>query len=446
MSIVATAEPAEAARPRALPAGGLRFCLRHPATLPRWFLSRRYRRAVELRKHVWKLRQHQRDILKPAALTAVDGAITAFDALLRAAPDRAALEQGTKAFEEAANKWLIPYPNASIRENVEVFLVAIGVAMGIRTFFLQPFKIPTGSMQPTLYGTHFTDLRDAPPGAVPGPLGRFAAAIFKGDIYHELIAEEDGEVADVRPVSPFLKFISRQDVVLRYAGGRQVTETIWFSPVDGNGGDLRKGLGAVVGRDEPTPFLPLLPGQPFKKGDVLLRMKDSAGDHLFVDRVTYNFRKPERGEIIVFETRGIRALPQDQFYIKRMVGLGGETLRLGDDRHLVVDGRRLDATTPHFERVYAFAGPPRDSHFSGHVNGEVGRAAKPFVNWSGIAFHFPDARTDYQVPPEHYVVMGDNTMNSYDSRGWGSVHGHRVIGKYCFVWWPFTERWGTRPK
>ena len=54
--------------------------------------------------------------------------------------------------EKAANKWLKPYPHAAWRENVEVLLVALAVAMGIRTFFLQPFKIPTGSMQPTLYG------------------------------------------------------------------------------------------------------------------------------------------------------------------------------------------------------------------------------------------------------------------------------------------------------
>ncbi len=54
--------------------------------------------------------------------------------------------------EDAANKWLKPYPNAAWRENVEVLLVALAVAMAIRTFFLQPFKIPTGSMQPTLFG------------------------------------------------------------------------------------------------------------------------------------------------------------------------------------------------------------------------------------------------------------------------------------------------------
>src|SRR5262245_19979798 len=43
-------------------------------------------------------------------------------------------------------------PFAELRENVEVFLVAAIVAMAVRTFFVQPFKIPTGSMQPTLYG------------------------------------------------------------------------------------------------------------------------------------------------------------------------------------------------------------------------------------------------------------------------------------------------------
>ncbi|MEI9864457.1 MAG: S26 family signal peptidase [Limisphaerales bacterium] len=56
--------------------------------------------------------------------------------------------------EFAANKWIKPYPHSAWRENIEVLLVALSVAMAIRTFFLQPFKIPTGSMQPTLYGVN----------------------------------------------------------------------------------------------------------------------------------------------------------------------------------------------------------------------------------------------------------------------------------------------------
>ncbi|HMO64153.1 MAG TPA: signal peptidase I, partial [Verrucomicrobiota bacterium] len=308
------------------------------------------------------------------------------------------------------------------------------------------FKIPTGSMQPTLYGLHFEDLRNRPDVKVPGPLGRVAAAVLKGDIYHELTAKADGEVVTIRPRRPLL-FISRQDIVLRYReGGRtwDETETLWFSPVDGNGGDLARGLvSGVVGWTAPSAFHPLLAGQPFKKGDTLLRMRDSAGDHLFVDRVTYNFRPPRRGEIIVFETEGIAGLQPGQFYIKRLVGLGGERLRLGDDRHLVVDGRRLDATTPHFEGVYSFTGPPADSQFSGHVNGRVGRTARP---WASLAPLFPDESAEVFVPPRRLFVMGDNTLNSLDSRVWGDFAEEKVIGRYCFVWWPFTGRWGTRPE
>ena len=62
-------------------------------------------------------------------------------------------------------------------------------------------------------------------------------------------------------------------------------------------------------------------------------MKVHAGDHLFVDRLTYNFRKPQRGEIVVFETRGIKNPDKcglrscrTQFYIKRLVGSGRRDL------------------------------------------------------------------------------------------------------------------------
>ena len=46
----------------------------------------------------------------------------------------------------------------------------------------------------------------------------------------------------------------------------------------------------------------------FHQGEPILRFKETTGDHLFVDRYTYNFRKPERGEIVVFKTRGIQEI------------------------------------------------------------------------------------------------------------------------------------------
>ncbi len=435
-------QDAPAAPPR-LPAGGFRFCLRHPVLLARWFISRRFRHAVEVRKHLWKIRNFQADELGPAALSGIDAGIATFDALLRSNAPLAKLAGGLDALENTAQKWLRPYANASMRENVEVFLVAIGVAMAIRTFFLQPFKIPTGSMQPTLYGLHFEDLRERPEEKVPGLPGRIAAAVLRGDFYHEIVAEADGVVAGVLPRKSIL-LVGYQDVVLRYTqGGRtwDKTHRVWFSPVDGHGGDLMRGLQSVVGWTKPMPFLPVMPNQRFRKGEVLMRLKDSSGDHLFVDRLTYNFRPPRRGEIVVFETRGTRIRQQDQFYIKRLVALGGETVRLGDDRHLVINGKRLDATTPHFEKVYSFTGPAADSTYSGHVNDKVAEQ----YGRAGLAPEFEDGDLEVVLPKGRYMVMGDNTLNSLDSRAWGHFAATNVVGKYCFVWWPFTSRWGTRP-
>src|ERR1044071_6339752 len=117
-----------------------------------WFLSRPVRHATHMRKHVRKILSAQRDLLTPQAIDAVSKAMEATDQACRNSIDRKTLEAQMTKLEETANKWLKPYPSAGMRENIEVLLVAIAVAMGIRTFFLQPFKIPTGSMQPTLYG------------------------------------------------------------------------------------------------------------------------------------------------------------------------------------------------------------------------------------------------------------------------------------------------------
>ena len=173
-----------------------------------------------------------------------------------------------------------------------------------------------------------------------------------------------------------------------------------------------------------------------------MKLKLNSGDHLLVDRLTYNFRRPERGEIFVFKTRGIPDLPQDQLYIKRLVGLPGEKLRIGNDRHLVVDGRRLDASIRHFESVYTFSTPGTQNPYLGHINNQVATQYKRF----GLAPLFENQTVEFRVGTDRYMAMGDNTLNSYDSRGWGDVPQANVIGKCWFVYWPLTDRfgWGYR--
>jgi signal peptidase I len=384
-----------------------------------WFLSPTIRHAGAMHNHVRKLLNHQRDILAPPAVAAIDGSLGELQKSIDENGEKKELEKQMENVEKVANKWLKPYPHPAWRENVEVLLVALAVAMGIRTFFLQPFKIPTGSMQPTLYGVESANLLAEPHSKIPTGWTR-VCDWFKGISYIHIVAENDGAFQGAEPPVRFLIFNLKQTL---YMGSRAYT--IWFPPDYGN-----RNLEARAG---------LSPGQPFHVGDDIVKLQISAGDHLFVDRVTYNFRPPERGEIIVFETKGIPeekrerfGIPGDQFYIKRLVALGGERVQLGADRHLIINGKRLDASTPHFEKVYGF-GPrdePRESHYSGHVS-------TPF-----LAPFFQDKPEGVQLPKGHFMPMGDNTMNSLDSRAWGYIPATYVIGKSFFGYWPFTDRFG----
>ncbi len=394
----------------------------------KWFTSGTVRHAVAMRRHVHKLLRHQIDILSPQAVSALQSAMADIDKTVAAQPDKEALTREMESLEKAANKWLRPYPNHAWRENVEVLLVALAVAMGIRTFFLQPFKIPTGSMQPSLYGVTSTPDYSRPPISgsqsmvqIPGAWQRMKE-FFLGVSYVNLKAEADGELERVNQPFKILIFNIYQTLVI---GGK----THWiFSPPDYGGSTLEARAGLRLGTS-------------YSKGDDVVRMRVVSGDHLFVDRVTYNFRKPTRGEIIVFETRGIQGLQQDQFYIKRMVAMGGETVQVGDDRHIRINGKRLDASDPYFQNVYTFKTNqvPQDSVYSGHVNQTV---AESYGLRGPISPNFYDGARTFTVRSNCYMVMGDNTVNSLDSRAWGDFPATNVIGKSFFVYWPLTDRFG----
>lgn len=393
----------------------------------RWFISRTVRHATEMHRQVRKLINHQRDLLGQQAIDGITKSNNALEAALEAGVDAEALKKQMDDLEKAANKWLKPYPNAAIRENIEVFLVAIAVAVGIRTFFLQPFKIPTGSMQPTLYGVMPPPPYQGGPGnesdlVIPNHLERLWEFWTRGVSYFHQVAGVPGRIEEIRPPVKFLLFNLWQN----YRIGDHWQKVWW--PED----KLFQRAGLKDQYDH-------IQSPQFQTGDDVIRIKIYSGDHLFVDRFTYNFRRPERGEIIVFATAGTHIAEQDQFYIKRLIALGGENVSIGDDQHVVINGRRLDASTPHFANVYTFdPNKPGEGRYFGHVNGETGaRVGRP-----GLAPLFPNAQTVYKVPDNAYLAMGDNTLNSYDSRGWGPVPEENVIGKSFFVYWPISKRFG----
>jgi len=383
--------------------------------LIRWFLSHTVRQAVELRKHVLKLVRAQKDIMAPQAVAAITEASDQLLKVLHSGAKSEAIQKETTQFESVANKWIPPYPAAAWRENVEVLLVAVAVAMAIRTFFLQPMKIPTGSMQPTLYGLTYQNLKGDPTVEIPGFFQRRIDAWFRGISYYHIVAKNEGtfRILDNQPRSVF-PLINRQRFQL---GGDRYS--VWFP---GEKFFLEAGI---------------MNGQTFSKGEDIVKMKVTSGDHLFVNRLTYNFRKPERGEIIIFETRGIDRLPQDTFYIKRLVGLGGDCIRITDDQHLVINGERLTAATRHFENVYTFNPEFKENCYFGHANQVTGQRYG-----RNIAEKFPNESAEVTVRKNHYMAMGDNTMNSSDSRTWGDFPRENVIGKSGFVYWPISSRFG----
>src|SRR3954463_5713134 len=176
-----------------------------------WVFSRKVRHADQMAKHVRKILNAQRDVLSRDAVDKVEMALRELSTTAHITRDKANLDAKMTQLETVANTWLKQYPHAGLRENVEVLLVAIAVAMAIRTFFVQPFKIPTGSMQPTLFGITQDNLIDRPDVEFPNFVAQFCGFWFNGVQYKESKAKADGPIT-ARDETPqrFLLFNFKQ--------------------------------------------------------------------------------------------------------------------------------------------------------------------------------------------------------------------------------------------
>lgn len=129
-------------------------------------------------------------------------------------------------------------------------------------------------------------------------------------------------------------------------------------------------------------------------------------DHVFADRVCYAFSSPKRGDLVVFRTTGIDRIEADTFFVQRLVGFPGEKIEIHDG-HVFANGRVLGAGDGIPDFVYT-TGP----------------------SGSGVS---------YDVPQDHYLMLGDNSPNSFDGRYWGYLPKANVFGRIARIYYPFSR-------
>lgn len=128
----------------------------------------------------------------------------------------------------------------------------------------------------------------------------------------------------------------------------------------------------------------------------------SDGDNLIVDKITYRFKDPERYDIIVFPFQ----YEENTYYIKRIIGMPGETVQIDDEGVIYINGEEL-----------------KESY------------GKEVIHDPGIA------QSKITLESDEYFVMGDNRNNSTDSRqaSVGNIRKKDILGRAWLRIWPLSK-------
>lgn len=338
-------------------------------------------------RHARLCRRMREDIAPADEVAAVRAGERELQAAIKSG-DVERIERACGACEAAVTKVAPPQPHPGLRENLEVLVVAVAVAMAFRTYFLQPFKIPTGSMQPTLYGIHYSP--QAERTVFDRPPLQYLKWVVYGAWYEERVAQASGRVR---------------------------------GPLREQGGLLLYDIGGVPHEIPREATVRFKPGDEVVVGQLLATDNRISGDHLFVNRVKWNVMAPARGEVMVFRTQGIPRLDQNTHYIKRLVGLPHETVSI-EEPYLVIDGKRME-TPATIRRI-----EERQPGYAGYLSAGIGA---DYLSTPGQVVRLTGAQ---------FFGMGDNTRNSFDSRYWGPVPAANMVGPAWVVYWPFSKRWG----
>lgn len=163
------------------------------------------------------------------------------------------------------------------------------------------------------------------------------------------------------------------------------------------------------------------------------------GDHLLVDKLSYSppdaisrhllpYTEVKRGDIIVFRWPGdIR-----QNYVKRVIGVPGDHIKLVD-KIVYLNGKPLHEPYVQLKEP-GFPQPADALHYRDYF------PAEPWIGPTDRGLEMLSSHVvngELVVPPGQYFAMGDNRLNSSDSRYWGLVPRENIIGKPLFIFWSY---------
>lgn len=395
---------------------------------PKW-----KKEAMLLVKGARKFVNYKRDLLKPERVAEIESRRDDLLAAIKSG-DRAKVDEASKQIRATCeNSLRSEKPPGWFEENVEVMFVAIVIALGLRTYVLQPFRIPTGSMQPTLNGIigHPLAQKDWP--SLPVRLTEMAT---RGRSYVKEVNDRERRITDIRDIQ-WMHFFSRSEI--QFSDGSTLRLPAPLTQMN----EIGLGDALAVARANNN----VLPA-----GTVLGEGTIDSGDLVLVDRISYHFRRPNRGEVWVFDTRGIEGTKKnpskgkgapiaDQedgtHYIKRLGAVPGDTLAISPP-NILINGKV--ASEPGFEHVYTLP-----------LYGRPGEVGYSFANPRGSSYPPVLAKPGDSItlksdaPPgmREYAALGDNSGNSLDSRYWGTVKEFNVVGPALFSLWPIkTGHWG----
>ncbi len=334
---------------------------------------------------------------------------------------RSQVQEMADDLSDTCKKSVKDYNPSAMRENIEVLFVAVVIAMGIRAYFIQQFKIPTGSMQPTLNGiiaypdksVNSDSEYNAPDGyEKPGVIKQIADKIWYGRSHVDWVAEEDDVLLlDRDHFYDRNLFIFFPRTYLKTKNGKTYSAPGTISRV------------AALLNEDVVKFPTYQKVAEIKKGQVIAKGFVDTGDQLVVNKFIYNWRAPKRGEVFVFATNGIPVIQRrlddprqgSQHYIKRLVGVPGDSISV-EPPLLKVNGEV--AKEPGMQKVMSKEGYYAPGYT---LNGRYGKIT---------------------LADKEYWAMGDNSDNSSDSREWGRVPEVDIVGRGAFVYYPFGHHFG----